>query len=105
MKKKFVAASIATGVILSLGTAGIASAHGMGGKDGRSADNTARTVEKTAKQTLIASTIGIDVATLKTRLQAGESLATIAGSKTSALITALVAAKTIEIDAAVTSGK
>ena len=98
MQKKNLAAAIATGLILTLGTAGIASAHDMGGKDG------ARP-EQTAKLTLISSTIGIDVATLKTRLQAGDSLATIAGSKTAALIAALVAAKTNEIDAAVTSGK
>ena len=98
MQKKNLAAAIATGLILTLGAAGIASAHGMGGKNGDKP-------EQTAKLTLITSTIGIDVATLKTRRQAGDSLATIAGSKTAALIAALVAAKTNEIDAAVTSGK
>jgi hypothetical protein len=98
VQKKNLAAAIATGLILTLGTAGIASAHGMGGKNGAKP-------EQTAKLTLITSTIGIDVATLKTRLQAGDSLATIAGSKTAALITALVAAKTKEIDAALAAGK
>lgn len=98
MQKKNLAAAIATGLILTLGTAGIASAHDMGGKG-------VAKPEQTAKLTLITSTIGIDVATLKTRLQAGDSLATIAGSKTAALITALVAAKTKEIDAALAAGK
>ena len=54
---------------------------------------------------LIATTIGIDVATLQTRLFAGDSLAVIAGAKTGALITALVAEESKEIDAAVTAGK
>ena len=98
MQKKNLAAAIATGLILTLGTAGIASAHDMGGKG-------VAKPERSAKLTLITSTIGIDIATLKTRLQAGDSLATIAGSKTAALIAALVAAKTNEIDAAVASGK
>ena len=55
--------------------------------------------------TVIASTLGIDTTTVITRLKAGDSLATIAGAKTSALITALVADETKEIDAAVTAGK
>jgi hypothetical protein len=63
------------------------------------------TAERSAKLTLIATTIGIDVPTLQARLVAGESLAKIAGAKTAALITALVAAETTEIDAAVTAGK
>jgi len=60
---------------------------------------------RAAHESLIATTIGISVATLETRLAAGDSLATIAGAKTSALITALVAEETTEIDAAVTAGK
>ncbi|MEI6812426.1 MAG: hypothetical protein WCK72_06550 [Actinomycetes bacterium] len=60
---------------------------------------------RAAEETLIASTIGIDVATLETRLKAGDSLATIAGSKTPALIAALVADATKKIDAAVTAGQ
>ncbi len=58
-----------------------------------------------AIETVITSTLGIDAATLEKRLIAGDSLATIAGAKTSALIAALVAAETKEIDAAVTAGK
>ena len=54
---------------------------------------------------LIASTIGIDTATVQSRLKAGESLATIAGAKKDALIAALVADHTKRIDADVASGK
>ena len=54
---------------------------------------------------MIATTLGITVATLDSRLAAGDSLATIAGAKTAALITALVAQETTEIDAAVTAGQ
>ena len=61
--------------------------------------------KRTAIETLITTTLGIDAATLQKRLIAGESLATIAGAKTAALIAALVAAETKEIDAAVTAGK
>ena len=61
--------------------------------------------EHAAKLQFIATTLGIDVATLKTRLAAGDSLATIAGPKTAALITALIADVTKRIDEAVTAGK
>ena len=54
---------------------------------------------------VITDTLGIDEATLKSRVEAGDSLATIAGAKKDALITALVAFKTKKIDAAVTAGK
>ena len=54
---------------------------------------------------VITTTLGIDAATLKSRLDAGDSLATIAGAKKDALITALVAFETKRIDAAVTAGK
>ena len=58
-----------------------------------------------ARLTLISSTIGVDAATIKTRLTAGETLAAIAGAKKDALIAALVAEETKRIDAAVTAGK
>ncbi len=61
--------------------------------------------DRAAIESLITTTLGIDAATLQKRLIAGESLATIAGAKTAGLITALVAAETKEIDAAVTAGK
>ena len=76
-------------------------AHEAGGVSDKSA-NSAR---RTAHEALIATTIGIDAATIKTRLAAGETLGAIAGAKKSALITALVAEATKEIDAAVTAGK
>jgi hypothetical protein len=55
-------------------------------------------------QTLISTTIGVDSATIKSRLQAGESLALIAGAKKDALVAVLVADHTKRIDAAVTAG-
>jgi hypothetical protein len=54
---------------------------------------------------LISTTLGIDSPTVLSRLKAGETLATIAGAKKAALITALVADETKRIDAAVTAGK
>lgn len=54
---------------------------------------------------LISTTIGVDAATIKTRLAAGETLAAIAGAKKDALIAALVADETKRIDASVTAGK
>jgi len=57
------------------------------------------------KQAIILSTLGIDAATLQAGMQAGKSLATIAGTKTPDLIAALVAAETKAIDDAVTAGK
>lgn len=53
---------------------------------------------------LISDAIGIDTATITTRVKAGESLATIAGAKKDALIAALIADHTKRIDAAVTAG-
>lgn len=58
-----------------------------------------------ARLALIATTIGIDSATIQNRLAAGETLAAIAGAKKDALIAALVADETKRIDAAVTAGK
>ena len=68
-------------------------------------DDAANSARRKAHEALIATTIGIDAATIKTRLAAGETLGAIAGAKKSALITALVAEATKEIDAAVTAGK
>lgn len=61
--------------------------------------------EKDARLVLISTIIGVDTATIKSRLAAGETLATIAGAKKDALIAALVAAETTRIDAAVTAEK
>ena len=71
----------------------------------RTSAETQGEASRTAELTLIATTIGINVPTLQTRLAAGDSLATIAGAKTTALITALVANGTVKIDAAVTAGR
>ena len=57
------------------------------------------------KEAIITSALGIDATTLRTRLAAGDSLATIAGAKKDALIAALVADETKQIDAAVAAGK
>lgn len=61
--------------------------------------------DRAAIESLVSTTIGVDSATIKSRLQAGESLAQIAGAKKDALIAALVADHTKRIDAAVTAGK
>jgi len=61
--------------------------------------------DRAALEALIAKTIGIDSAALRTRLAAGESLGAIAGAKKAELIAVLVADETKRIDAAVTAGK
>jgi polyhydroxyalkanoate synthesis regulator phasin len=60
--------------------------------------------DRAEKQALVSSIIGLDAATILSRVQAGESLAQIAGDKKDALIAALVADHTKRIDAAVTAG-
>lgn len=65
----------------------------------------ARDAERAALGALISQTIGVDSATVRARLAAGESLGAIAGAKKAELITVLVADHTKRIDAAVTSGK
>ena len=69
------------------------------------ADHAARDAEHAALEALISKTIGVDSATVRTRLAAGESLGAIAGAKKAELITVLVADHTKRIDAAVTAGK
>jgi hypothetical protein len=56
-------------------------------------------------QSVILSTLGITAETLQADRAAGQSLATIAGTKTQALINALVAAETTQINAQVTAGR
>jgi hypothetical protein len=70
----------------------------------KAANHAARDAHHAAVEALIASTLGIDGATIKSRLVAGETLGAIAGDKKAALITALVAFETKEIDARVTAG-
>ena len=69
------------------------------------ADQATRAADQAALEALVAKTIGVDAATIKTRLAAGESLGAIAGAKKDALIAVLVADETKRIDAAVTAGK
>lgn len=73
--------------------------------DARAAGDAARSAKRAAFIKVVTDTLGITEATLTSRIQAGESLATIAGAKKDALITALVALETKEIDAAVAAGK
>jgi len=61
--------------------------------------------DRVALDALIAKTIGVDSATVRSRLAAGESLGAIAGAKKADLIAVLVADETKRIDAAVTAGK
>ena len=61
--------------------------------------------DRAAAEALISKTIGVDTATIRTRIAAGESLGAIAGAKRAELITVLVAEATKRIDAAVTAGK
>jgi len=71
----------------------------------KAANQAARDAHHAAEEALVASTLGIDAAIIKSRLAAGETLAAIAGAKKAALISALVAFETKEIDARVTAGK
>jgi Spy/CpxP family protein refolding chaperone len=133
-KKKIVVAVI-TATALSIGVAGTASAHGNGAKGNglstilsdlvkkgtltqaqvdainaaketaQSAMRAAHDAERAALEALVAKTIGVDAAVIKSRLAAGESLGAIAGTKKDALIAVLVAEETKRIDAAVTAGK
>ena len=123
--KKRIAAVALTVAALSLGSIGVASAHDKGAPRSaaksaahdakhaankaahdanRAANKAAHDAQHAAKEALVATTIGVDAATIKTRLAAGETLAAIAGVKKDALIAALVAFETKEIDARVTAG-
>ena len=70
----------------------------------RAAGKGEKDAKRAAFEALVSTTIGVDAATIKTRLAAGESLGAIAGAKRDALIAALVAFETKEIDARVTAG-
>lgn len=71
----------------------------------KDADHAAKDAERVAFEALISKTIGVDSATIRTRLAAGESLGAIAGAKKAELIALLVSDKTKRIDADVTTGK
>ncbi len=61
--------------------------------------------DRAALDSIITSTLGISLDTLKTRMKAGETLSAIAGDKKDALINALIAEINKQIDAAVSAGK
>ena len=133
--KKRIAAVAVTIAALSLGSIGVASAHDKGAvktnvlaelvkagtitqaqsdaiskkfddaKAAMESKRAERDARRAAVETLVATTIGVDAATIKSRLAAGETLAAIAGAKKDALISALVAHATKEIDARVAAGK
>jgi len=71
----------------------------------KDAVHAAKNAAHVALEALISKTIGVDSATIRTRLAAGESLGVIAGAKRTELIAVLVADKTKRIDADVTAGK
>jgi hypothetical protein len=116
MSKKRVIAVVITTLALTAGSIGVAGAaskgshrsgvekaamkaeHQLGGK-GRLVK-----ADRVEKQALVSGIIGLDTATIQSRLKAGESLAQIAGAKKDVLIAALVADHTKRIDAAVTAG-
>lgn len=74
-------------------------------EDMKAASKSVRDANRTALDSVITSTLGISLETVVSRLKAGETLATIAGDKKSALITALVAEINKQIDAALAAGK
>ena len=111
---KKIAAVVLTTLALSIGTANVANASQAKPKSeaakakhdaAKAAHNAAQEANHQAHEALVVSIIGIDAATIKSRLKAGETLGAIAGAKKSALITALVAEATKNIDAAVAAGK
>jgi hypothetical protein len=116
MSKKKVLAVVITTLALTAGSIGVAGAASKGThragveKSAMKAENQhggkGRLIkaDRVEKQTLISGIIGLDTATIQSRLKAGESLAQIAGVKKDALIAALVADHTKRIDAAVTAG-
>jgi len=133
--KKRIAAVVVTVAALSLSSIGVASAHEKGAvktkilaelvkagtitqvqsdaiskkfddaKAAMESKRAERDARRAAVEALVATTIGVDAATIKSRLAAGETLAAIAGAKKDALISALVAQATKEIDARVAAGK
>ena len=134
MKKKFVAVIATTAIALSVSATSVASADNGKGReklgsalsglvsngtitqsqadainkslaDARTAGKVVMDKNHAAKLAVITSTLGITEEALKTRMKAGDSLATIAGANKDALIAALVASKTKEINDAQAAGK
>ena len=104
MNKKITAAAIAA--VLSIGTiASVSTAHADRGHGRGDCAKPVFDKDRDAMEAVITSTLGITAADLQAARIAGKSLATVAGDKKAALVTALVNFKTTEIDAAVTAGK
>lgn len=74
-------------------------------EDARAAGKAAHDAMRAAHIKVITDTLGITEADLTARMKAGDTLATIAGTKKDALIAALVAFHTKQIDDAVAAGK
>ena len=74
-------------------------------QDAAAAAKTVMKEKHAAFDAVITSTLGISLDTLTSRLKAGESLATIAGDKKDALISAMIAEINKQIDAALAAGK
>ena len=85
--------------------AAFAAAAPVRGMDGPGKGFGPNGADRAAIEALISKTIGVDSATVRSRLAAGESLGAIAGAKKAELISVLVAEETKRIDAAVTAGK
>ena len=85
--------------------AAFAAAAPVRGIDGPGKGMGPNDADRVALEALVSKTIGVDSATIRTRLAAGESLGAIAGAKKAELISVLVAEETKRIDAAVTAGK
>jgi hypothetical protein len=134
MKKRLVAVIATTAIALSVSATSVASADNGKGKerlgstlsglvsngtitqsqadainkslaDARTAGKVVMDKNRAAKLAVITSTLGITEETLKTRMKAGDSLATIAGASKDALIAALVAFENKEITDAQSAGK
>lgn len=135
MKKKLIAASVLSVAALTLGSVTVANAYDgrsdrdkvstvLGGlvskgtltqaqvdaikkafDDARGEMRAKIDAERAAHEKVITDALGISAADLATRLKAGDSLATIAGAKKDALITALVAHHTKKINDALAAGK
>ena len=103
VSKKKIVVAVVTAIALLVGVAGTASAHDKGTK--ATEKHAARGEERAALDALVAKTIGLDAAVIKTRLAAGETLGAIAGIKKAELIAVLVADHTKRIDAHVAAGK
>jgi len=89
----------------TMGASGAPSIGGMGMGGPRGGFGDGFGMNTAARQAVITSTLGITATDLQAARKAGKTLATIAGSKTAALITALVNYDSTQIDAAVTAGK